>query len=51
MAVSDAGATVASQAGPSPEALGVSVSQGTYGVVVSGSGNATFIVTVSYPAP
>jgi len=51
LAVSDAGTTVASQVGPSPEALGVSVSQGTYSVVVSGSGNAMFTVTVSYPAP
>ena len=51
LAVTASGSTVASQSGPSPEALTSSVTAGTYSVVVSGSGSATFTLNATYPNP
>jgi len=45
------GSTVASSSGPDPVTLTAAVSNGTYSLVVSGSNNASFTLTVTYPSP
>jgi hypothetical protein len=42
------GSPLASKVGPSPEAVTARVSAGTYDVTVSGTGNASFTLSVSY---
>jgi hypothetical protein len=45
------GSTLASRSGASPEGLSVSVSGGTYSLLVSQGGSASFTLTVTYPTP